>query len=106
LNTAKDLQLTATMRNSGKAVCWFPTLEVEIFDEHGDRDGNFETALGRELAPGDETRVEGKYLTPIGDRLSWRATPRCGERPNVLYGSDKRGTLKITHHRTLRMRRR
>lgn len=100
------LRLSGKIRNGGKGLCDAPTIEIVIFDDNGSEDGRFETlATASPLAYGDETSFEGEYFTPVGDSLSWDAVPRCGAGDGVVYGAHKRGSLKISHSRTIRLKR-
>ena len=101
------LHLSGAMRNKGRGVCAIATVEVTVFDDNGDKDGSFETAISPgTLESGDQARFEGEYLTPVGDSLSWEAVPRCGMGELTIYGASKRGELKISHSQTVRVRRR
>lgn len=100
------LRLSGAIRNSGKGQCDAPSVEVVIFDDNGNEDGNFITAAtANSLGYGGEARFEGEYFTPVGDALSWQAVPRCGAAEGTVYGASKQGTLKITHSRTIRSKR-
>jgi hypothetical protein len=100
------LRLSGKIRNGGQGLCDAPTIEIVIFDDNGSEDGRFETlATVSPLAHGDETSFEGEYFTPVGDSLSWDAVPRCGAGDGVVYGAHKRGSLKISHSRTIRLKR-
>jgi Domain of unknown function (DUF4124) len=105
LNHNGRLQLSGTIRNSGKGMCESPVVEVTVLDESGSVDGNFATAaFPNEIARGEEARFEGEYLTPVGDFLSWDALPRCDSSDGVVYGAYKRGTVSLKRHRTLRLK--
>jgi hypothetical protein len=85
-------------------MCELPAVEVEVFDDNGNIDGNFETAaVPSEIARGEEARFEGEYFTPVGESLSWNAVPRCGSTEGVVYGAHKTGALKLKQSRTLRL---
>jgi hypothetical protein len=97
--------LSGAVRNSGKGVCEFPAVEVVVFDDNGSVDGSFETAaFPSGIARGEEAQFEGKYLTPVGDSLSWDVIPRCGNSEDAVYGASKRGTLSLKRNRILRLR--
>jgi hypothetical protein len=99
------LQFSGVVRNSGKGLCDAPTIEVAIFDDNGNVDGNFETvASSSSLAHGEEARFADEYFTPVGTALSWDAPPRCGAGDSTVYGAHKRGELKISHTRTIRLK--
>jgi hypothetical protein len=98
------LRLSGTVRNGGKGMCELPAVEVEVFDDNGNIDGNFETAaVPSEIARGEEARFEAEYFTPVGESLSWNAVPRCGSTEGVVYGAHKTGALKLKQSRTLRL---
>lgn len=99
------LRLSGTLRNGGKGICQSPAVEVVVFDGNGSVDGSFTTAaLPDGLARGGEARFAGEYFTPVGESLSWSATPRCGASEGIVYGTPKRGTLRLHKSRTLRLR--
>jgi hypothetical protein len=101
------LRLSGVMRNSGRGLCEAAAVEVVVFDDNGNKDGGFETAVSpTTLAQGEEARVEGEYFTPVGESLSWDAAPRCGAAEATVYGAHKRGELKISHSRTIKLKRR
>jgi hypothetical protein len=105
LDRTGSFWLSGAVRNSGKGVCEFPAVEVVVFDDNGSVDGSFETAaFPSGLARGEEAQFEGKYLTPVGDSLSWDVIPRCGNSADVVYGARKRGTLSLKRSRILRLR--
>jgi Domain of unknown function (DUF4124) len=101
-----DFWFSGIIRNGGKGTCETPGAEIAIIDELGSIDGQFElTAKPGDLARGEEAEFSGKYFSPIGDKLSWEATPRCSGITGVFHGARKRGTLKIPHSRTVRTKR-
>lgn len=101
-----DFWLSGTIANGGKGVCEAPGVEVAVIDELGSVDGRFEiNAKPNDLSRGEEAEFSGSYFAPIGEKLSWEATPRCSGTTGVIYGARKRGKLTISRHRTLRMRR-
>ncbi len=80
-------------------------MEVVVFDDNGSVDGSFETAaFPSGITRGEEARFEGKYLTPVGDSLSWDAIPRCGNSEDIVYGARKRGALSLKRSRILRLK--
>lgn len=98
----KDFWFSGVIRNGGKGICETPGAEITIIDELGSVDGQFElTAKPGDLARGAEAEFSGKYFSPIGDKLSWEATPRCSGLTGVFHGAQKRGTLKIPRSRTI-----
>jgi hypothetical protein len=100
------LRLSGVIRNSGKGQCDDPSVEVTIFDDNGSEDGRFVTAAAlNTIAHGAEARFEGEYFTPVGAALSWQAVPRCGAADAAVYGASTQGTLKLTHSRTIRLKR-
>jgi Domain of unknown function (DUF4124) len=101
------LRLSGVMRNGGRGLCEVAAVEVVVFDDNGNQDGSFETMVSPPtLAHGEEARVEGEYFTPVGESLSWDAAPRCGAAEATVYGAHKRGELKISHSRTIKLKRR
>lgn len=99
------LQLSGVIRNNGKGLCDAPAVEVVVFDDNGNVDGSFQTAASSTaIARGEEARFDDEYFTPVGASLSWEAAPRCGAAEGVVYGAPKRGELKITHSRTVRLK--
>jgi hypothetical protein len=104
LDETGRFRLSSGFRNGGQGLCWFPTVEVTVFDERGSVDGRFETGLEREITNGEEMEFEGRYFTPIGSKMKWDAVPRCGEMPNAVYGKSKHGTLSLDRTRTLRVK--
>lgn len=101
-----DFWLSGIIRNGGKGTCETPGAEIAVIDELGSIDGQFELmAKPGDLARGEEAEFSGKYFAPIGDKLSWEATPRCSGTTGVFHGARKRGTLKIPHSRTVRTKR-
>jgi hypothetical protein len=100
------LRLAGKVRNGGKGLCDAPAIEIVIFDDNGNEDGRFETiAAANTLARGEEAGFEGEYFTPVGESLSWDAAPRCGGGDGVVYGAHKRGSVKMSHSRTIRLKR-
>jgi hypothetical protein len=100
------LHLSGVMRNSGRGLCEAATVEVVVFDDNGNEDGSFETAISPStLEYRDEARFEGEYLTPVGSSLSWEAAPRCGAAELTIHGARKRGELKISRSRIVRSKR-
>lgn len=92
----KRLHLFGIIYNTGIGICGSPSVEVTIIDEAGDIDGNFETvALLSEIRQGEEAEFAGKYFTPVGDSLSWIATPRCDSSGGMVYGPRKRGIVSL-----------
>ena len=101
-----DFWFSGIIRNGGKGICETPGAEITIIDELGSIDGQFElTAKPGDLGRGGEAEFSGKYFAPIGDKLSWEATPRCSGLTGVFHGAQKRGKLKILHSRTVRTKR-
>ncbi|NOT58475.1 MAG: DUF4124 domain-containing protein [Deltaproteobacteria bacterium] len=98
----KDFWFSGVIRNGGKGICETPGAEITIIDELGSVDGKFElTAKPGDLGRGGEAELSGKYFSPIGDTLSWEATPRCSGLTGVFQGASKRGKLKIPRSRTV-----
>jgi hypothetical protein len=98
----KDFWFSGTIRNGGKGICETPGAEITIIDELGSVDGKFElTAKPGDLGRGEEAELSGKYFSPIGDKLSWEATPHCSGLTGVFHGAPKRGKLKIPRSRTV-----
>ena len=101
-----DFWLSGVIHNGGKGVCEAPGAEVAVIDELGSIGGQFEvSATPNDLGRGEDAEFSGKHFAPIGEKLSWEATPRCSGTTGVIYGARKRGKLTISRHRTLRMRR-
>lgn len=101
-----DFWLSGVIHNGGKGVCEVPGAEVAVIDELGSINSQFEiSATPNGLGRGEDAEFSGKHFTPIGDKFSWEATPRCSGATGVIYGARKRGKLTISRHRTLRMRR-
>jgi hypothetical protein len=97
------LRLFGVIRAKGKSVCQQPAVEVTIFDELGNTDGNFATAARPEAIMGsEEAYFEGDYLTPVGGSFAWDAAPRCSTVDGAVYGAHKRGSLKTTYGRIVR----
>lgn len=100
-----DFWFSGVIHNSGKGVCETPGAEIAVIDELGSVDGRFEiTAKSNDLGRGEDAEFSGSYFSPIGEKLSWEATPRCSGTSGVIYGARKRGTLRISHSRTLKMK--
>lgn len=105
LGTNGRLRLSGVIRNGGKGLCESPTVEVVLFDDNGSIDGSFETAaFPAVIARGQEARFEGEFFTPVGERVSWDAVPRCDGADGAVYGGHKSGSLKLRQSRTLRLR--
>jgi len=101
-----DFWLSGIIRNGGKGTCETPGAEVAVIDELGSVDGRFEiSAKPTNLGRGEEAEFSGSHFAPIGDKLTWEATPRCNGATGVVDGARKRGTLRILRHRTLKMKR-
>ena len=102
-NPRGDFWISGTMRNSGRGLCNAPTVEIAVIDELGSVDGRFEiAATSAEIGKGEEAQFSGKHFAPVGEKLSWEATPRCGSAIGAIYGARKRGSLRITHSRVIR----
>ncbi|MGE0822827.1 MAG: DUF4124 domain-containing protein [Candidatus Binatia bacterium] len=103
--TRGDFWIQGAVHNGGKGTCDSPAIEVTVIDEMGSVDGTFEVlAASKELSKGEDVQFMGKHFAPVGDKLTWEATPRCDSEMGALYGPRKRGSLKITHHRKLRLK--
>ena len=90
------------MRNGGGGPCDAPTVEVAVIDELGSVNGRFEVAATPSgIGKGEDAQFSGKSFAPVGDKLSWEATPRCGSAIGAIYGARKRGSLRITHSRVV-----
>jgi hypothetical protein len=101
-----DFWLSGVIHNGGKGTCEAPGAEVAVIDELGSVDGRFEiNATPNDLGRGEDAEFSGSHFAPIGEKLSWEATPRCRGTTGIIYGARKRGKLTISRHRTLRMRR-
>jgi hypothetical protein len=101
-----DFWFSGIIRNGGKGICETPGAEITIIDELGSVDGQFElTAKPGDLARGQEAEFSGKYFSPIGDKLSWEATPRCSGLTGVFHGVQKRGKLTMPQSRIGRTKR-
>jgi len=102
-NGSGDFWFSGVVRNGGKGLCDAPAVEVAVIDELGSVDGNFELpASPGEIGRGEGAEFSGKYFAPVGNKLSWVAVPRCYSTVGAVYGARKRGTLRITHSRTVR----
>ena len=74
-----DFWISGTMRNGGRGLCATPVVEVAVVDELGRVDGRFELpAAPSEIGKGEDAQFSGSHSAPVGDKLSWEATPRCG----------------------------
>ncbi len=95
-----DFSIAGILRNGGRGLCDSPVVEVTVINEMGGIDGRFEVAAApTEIGKGEQAQFSGKYFAPVGDKLSWEATPRCGSTIGAIYGARKRGSLRITHNR-------
>lgn len=102
-HSSGDFWFSGTIRNGGKGLCDAPAVEVAVIDELGSVDGNFEvSASPSEIGRGEGAEFSGKYFAPVGNKMSWEAIPRCYSTVGAIYGARKRGTLRITHSRTVR----
>ncbi len=94
--------ISGTMRNGGRGPCDAPTVEVAVIDELGKVDGRFElSAAPNDIGKGEDAQFSGSHSVPIGDKLSWEATPRCSSAIGAIYGARKRGSLRIPHSRVV-----
>ena len=101
-----DFWLSGEIHNGGRGLCDSPAVEVAVIDELGSVDGRFEVAATpTEIGRGEEAQFSGKYFAPVGNKVSWQAIPRCNGTAGVTYGAGKRGSLHITHSRTVRSKR-
>lgn len=101
-----DFWLSGMIHNSGKGTCETPGAEIAVIDELGSVDDRFEvTAKPNDLGRGEDAEFSGSRSAPIGDKLSWEATPRCNGVTGTFDGARKRGTLRISHSRTVKMKR-
>lgn len=92
--------ISGTMRNGGRGLCNAPAVEIAVIDELGRVDGRFElAATPNDINKGEDAQFSGSRSVPIGDKLSWEATPRCGSDIGAIYGARKRGSLRIPHSR-------
>ena len=95
--------ISGTMRNGGRGLCDSPAVEVAVMDELGRVDSRFElAATPNGINKGEDAQFSGNHSVPIGDKLSWEATPRCGSTMGAIYGARKRGSLRIPHSRVIR----
>lgn|GEM_PF-3860255 len=95
-----DFWISGTMHNGGRGLCDAPAVEVAVIDELGSVNGRFEVAATPPgIGKGEDAQFSGKSFAPVGDKLSWEATPRCGSTIGAIYGARKRGSLHITHSR-------
>ena len=94
--------ISGTMRNGGRGPCDAPTVEVALIDELGKVGGRFElSAAPNDIGKGEDAQFSGSHSVPIGDKLSWEATPRCSSTIGAIYGARKRGSLRIPHSRVV-----
>ena len=94
--------ISGTMRNGGRGLCDAPTVEVAVINELGKVDGRFElSAAPNDIGKGEDAQFSGSHSVPIGDKLSWEATPRCSSAIGAIYGARKRGSLRIPHSRVV-----
>lgn len=92
--------ISGTMRNGGRGPCDAPAVEVAVIDELGRVSGRIELAAAPNgINKGEAAQFSGSYSVPIGDKMSWEATPRCGSTVGPIYGARKRGSLRIPHSR-------
>ena len=95
--------ISGTMRNGGRGSCDAPSVEIAVMDGLGRVDGRFElSATPNGINKGEDAQFSGNHSVPIGDQLSWEATPRCGSTIGAIYGARKRGSLRIAHSRLIR----
>jgi len=95
--------ISGTMRNGGRGLCDSPAVEVAVMDALGRVDGRFElSAAPNGINKGEDAQFSGSYSVPVGDKLSWEATPRCSSTIGAIYGARKRGSLRIPHSRVIR----
>jgi hypothetical protein len=98
--------ISGTMRNGGRGLCDAPTVEIAVIDELGRANDRFElSAVPNGINKGEDAQFSGNRSGPIGDKLSWEATPRCGSAVGAIYGARKRGSLRIPHSRIVRSKR-
>ncbi len=96
------LHLSGVIHMRGTSPCQEPAVEVAIFDELGNLDGNFATAARSDLImAGEEASFEGDYITPVGGSFTWEAAPRCSTSDGPIYGAHQRGSLKTTSGRII-----
>jgi hypothetical protein len=94
--------ISGTMRNGGRGLCDAPTVEVAVIDELGRANDRFElSAVPNGINKGEDAQFSGSRSAPLGDKLSWEATPRCGSTIGAIYGARKRGSLRIPHSRVV-----
>jgi len=95
--------ISGTLRNGGRGLCNAPAVEIAVMNELGKVDGRFElSAAPGDIGKGEDAQFSGNHSVPIGDKLSWEATPRCGSAIGAIYGARKRGSLRIPHSRVIR----
>jgi hypothetical protein len=88
------------MRNGGRGLCDAPTVEVAVIDELGRVSGRIELAAAPNgINKGEDAQFSGSSSAPLGNKLSWEATPRCGSTVGAIYGARKRGSVRIPHSR-------
>lgn len=94
--------ISGTMRNGGGGPCDAPAVEVAVIDELGRVSGRIEVAAApNEINKGEDAQFSGSASAPLGDKLSWEATPRCSSTIGAIYGVRKRGSLRIPHSRVV-----
>jgi hypothetical protein len=73
---------------------------VAVIDELGKISGRFELAANPNgINKGEDAQFSGSRSAPLGNTLSWEATPRCGSAIGAIYGARKRGSVRIPHSR-------
>lgn len=92
--------ISGTMRNGGRGLCDTPTVEVVLIDELGRANDRFElAATPNGINKGEDAQFSGSRSAPLGNKLSWEATPRCSSTIGAIYGARKRGSVRIPHSR-------
>ncbi len=92
--------ISGTMRNGGRGLCDAPTVEVAVIDELGRANDRFELgATPNGINKGEDAQFSGSRSAPLGNKLSWEATPRCSSTIGAIYGARKRGSVRIPHSR-------
>lgn len=92
--------ISGTMSNGGRGLCDAPTIEVAVIDELGRVGDRFELgAAPNGINKGEDAQFSGSRSAPLGDKLSWEATPRCSSTIGAIYGARKRGAVRIPHSR-------